>query len=98
MLSPLEGVYDELIQSRSKVGLPLQGPSWMKDPYGFLRASCAADALLNVIPRVRKRSISPAKGIRLLLEMLNTQSIFDIARGAAMILGVCYKTKSAARS
>jgi hypothetical protein len=99
MLSPLEGVYDELIRRRRKtMGLPPPGPSWMKDPHGLLQASCAADAMLNVIPRVRKRSISPARGIRLLLEMLSTQSIFDIARGAAMIRGVCYKTKSAARS
>jgi glycosyltransferase involved in cell wall biosynthesis len=93
-LSPLEGVYDELIERRRKVGLPLPGPAWMKDPQGLLRASCAADALLSVIPRVRTRSISPAKGIRLLLEMLNKQSIFDIAKGAAMARRARFKTSA----
>jgi hypothetical protein len=93
-LSPLEGVYDELIQRRRKMGSPLPGPAWMKDPQGLLRASCAADALLNVIPRVRTRSISPARGLRLLLDMLNKQSIFDLARGVAMVRGASFKTAS----
>jgi hypothetical protein len=87
VLSPLEAVYDELIQRRRKMGLPLPGPAWMKDPQKLMKASCAADALSNVIPRVRKGSISPAKGLRLLLEMLDKQPILDIARGAAMIRG-----------
>jgi glycosyltransferase involved in cell wall biosynthesis len=93
-LNPLEGVYDELIQIRRKTGSPLPGPTWMKDPQKLLRASCAADALLNVIPRVRTRSISPARGFRLLLDMLNKQSIFDLARGVAMVRGASFKTTS----
>jgi glycosyltransferase involved in cell wall biosynthesis len=92
VLSPLEAVYDELIQRRRKMGLPLPGPAWMKDPQKLMKASCAADALSNVIPRVRKGSISPAKGLRLLLEMLDKQPILDIARGAAMIRGASFKT------
>ena len=91
-LSPLEGVYDELIQSRGKMGLPLPGPDWMNDPQELLRASCAADALLNVIPRVRKGSISTVKGIRLLFEMLNKPSIVDIVKGVAMVRGVSFKS------
>jgi hypothetical protein len=82
-LSPLEGVYDEL---------PLPGPDWMNDPQELLRASCAADALLNVIPRVRKGSISTVKGIRLLFEMLNKPSIVDIVKGVAMVRGVSFKS------
>jgi glycosyltransferase involved in cell wall biosynthesis len=91
VLSPLEGVYDELIQCRRISCLPLPGPEWMKDTEGLLRASCPADALLNVIPRVRRGSISAIEGLRLLREMLNKQSIFDIAKGAAMVRGTSFK-------
>jgi len=87
VLSPLEGVYDELVELRRSKGSSLPGPVWMNDPQGLLRASCAADALANVIPRVRNGSMSAAKGIQLLLEMLNKQSIVDIAKGAAMLKG-----------
>jgi glycosyltransferase involved in cell wall biosynthesis len=92
VLGPLEAVYDELIQRRRAMGPPLPGPAWMQDPQKLMRASCAADALANVIPRVRKGSITPAKGLRLLLEMLDKQPILDIARGAAMIRGASFKT------
>jgi hypothetical protein len=43
---------------------------------------------------VRNRSFSAAKGIRLLLDMLNKQSIIDIVRGAAMVRGVSFKTSA----
>jgi glycosyltransferase involved in cell wall biosynthesis len=85
VLSPLEGVYDELIQRRRRMGSRLPGPSWMNDPEGLMRASCAADALLNVYIRVRGGSMKVTKGIRLLYEMLNELSIVDIAKGAAMV-------------
>jgi glycosyltransferase involved in cell wall biosynthesis len=84
-LSPLENVYDKLVQQRCEMGLPQQEPFWIKDPQKLLRASCAADALLYVIPRVRKRLISPARGTRLLMDMMSRQSLFDLARGVAMI-------------
>jgi glycosyltransferase involved in cell wall biosynthesis len=92
VLSPLEDVYDELVQRRRKSGSPLPGPAWMKDSQGLLRASCAADALANVIPRVRNGSMSAAKGIRLLIEMMNKQSIIDIAKGVALAAGWSFKT------
>jgi len=92
VLSPLEAVYDELIQRLRNIGSTQPGPAWMKDPQKLLRASCAADALLNVIPRVRKRVIGPVKGIRLILEMMDRQPIIDIVRGAAMAKGVTFKT------
>jgi glycosyltransferase involved in cell wall biosynthesis len=92
MLSPLEAVYDELIQRRRGMGSPLPGPAWMKDPQRLLRASCAADALLNVIPRVRNGSMSAAKGIKQLLEMLNRLTMIDTARGATMIKAWGFKT------
>jgi glycosyltransferase involved in cell wall biosynthesis len=95
VLTPLEGVYDYLVQLRSNKGSPLPGPAWMSDPRALLQASCAADALANIVPRVRNRSISPGKGIRLLLEMTNGQSIVDIAKGAAMVKGWSFKTGSA---
>lgn len=92
VLSPLEGVYDELIRLRRRKGSPLPGPGWMNDPPALLRASCAADALASVVPRVRNRSISPARGMRLLLEMLNKQSMTDIVKGAAMLRRASFKT------
>ncbi len=92
VLSPLEGVYDELIERRRALGLPQPGPAWMNDPSGLLRASCAADALASVMPRVRSRSITAGEGIRLLREMLNREWIFEIARGVAMIRGWSFKT------
>jgi glycosyltransferase involved in cell wall biosynthesis len=92
VLGPLEAVYDDLIRLRQKMGTPAPGPAWMKDPQGLLRASCAADALAYVIPRVRDGSMSVSKGIRMLLEMQNKQSIIDIAKGAAMLRGTSFKT------
>jgi hypothetical protein len=98
VLAPLEGVYDYMIQLRRSKGSPLPGPIWMNDPQALLQASCAADALTSVVPRVRNRSISPVKGIRLLLEMTNGQSMVDIAKGAAMVKGWSFKTGSAPES
>jgi hypothetical protein len=63
----------------------------MKNTEGLLRASCAADALLNVVPRVRKGYIGAFKGMRLLLEMTDRPSIIDIAKGATMAQGMSYK-------
>jgi glycosyltransferase involved in cell wall biosynthesis len=91
VLSPLEDVYDELIERRSKMGTPLPGPAWMNDPEGLMWASCAADALANVIPRIRTRSVGVVRGVRLLREMLNQRSIFDIPKGAAIVKGWSFK-------
>ena len=85
MLSPLEGVYDALIQSRRAIGPPAPRPRWMRDPNGLLRASCAADALLNVYSRIRNRSLKVTEGLRTLREMLSGLSISDVVRGAAML-------------
>jgi len=91
VLNPLESVYDDLIRLRRTQGSALPGPAWMDDPEALLRASCAADALVNVLPRLRNRSIGPGKGIKLLREMLSGQSIADIAKGAAMVKGWGFK-------
>jgi glycosyltransferase involved in cell wall biosynthesis len=98
VLNPLEGVYDELVERRSMMGTPLPGPSWMNNPEGLLRASCAADALANIIPRIRTRSVSIVKGMRLLREMLNQQSIFDIPKGAAIVKGWSFRTSPSSKS
>jgi hypothetical protein len=95
VLSPLEGVYDDLVERRRRTSLPLPGPPWMKHPQRLLRASCAADALASVVPRVRKGSISAAKGIGELREMLYKQSIIDITKGAAMLVGASFRTSQA---
>jgi len=84
-LSPLEGVYDELIRQRRLNGVPTPGPTWMNDPDGLMRAGCAADALIAVYGRVRKGTITPIKGIRMLREMLSDLSIVDVVKGAALI-------------
>lgn len=84
-LSPLEAVYDELIQQRRREGLPKTRPSFMRNSDRLTRASCAADALLTVYTRIRHHSITIIEGIRMVREMLNGQSVIDIVRGAAMI-------------
>ena len=84
-LTPLEGVYDALIQSRRAIGHPAPRSRWMNDPDGLLRASCAADALLNVYSRTRGRSLKFTNGLRMLREMLSGLSIADIVKGASMI-------------
>lgn len=97
-LSPLEGVYDELIRLRkSRMESPLPGPPWMGDPQGLLRASCAAGAFISVIPRIREGTMAAGKGTRQLLEMLDKQSILDIANGLAMLRGVTFKTLPSSR-
>ena len=98
VLSPLEGVYDNLIERRSRMGPPLPGPAWMNDPEKLMWASCAADALANVIPRIRTRSVGVVKGMRLLLEMLNQRSILDIPKGAAMVKGWSFRASSSLKS
>jgi glycosyltransferase involved in cell wall biosynthesis len=98
VLSPLEGVYDELIRLRHTKGAPLQGPAWMNNPQGLFRASCAADAWANVIPRVRNRSMSLSEGIRLLRITLSGQSLVDIAKGAAMLKGAGFKISPASKA
>jgi len=98
VLSPLEAVYDELIERRSKIGTPLAGPVWMSDPEGLMWASCAADALANVIPRIRTRSVGIVKGIRLLREMLNQRSILDIPKGAAIVKGWSFRASPSPKS
>ena len=91
VLSPLEGVYDELIERRQAMESPLPGPAWMADPQGLLRASCAADALMFVMTRVRNRTMTATKGLRMLQEMLNKQSFVDIAKGAALLQGKSFR-------
>lgn len=85
MLSPLEGVYDALIAERRALHVPEPRPRWMRDPAGLLRASCAADAFLNVYARIRRRALTVAGGLRLLREMLIGLSLADLVRGAAML-------------
>lgn len=92
VLSPLESVYDGLVEERRKSGLPLPGPTWMNNPQRLFHASCAADALANVVPQVRKGTISTAKGIAQLREMLYRQSAIDITNGAGMLVGATFRT------
>ena len=85
MLAPLEDVYDDLIRTRRAAGPSAPRPHWMNNPNALLRASCAADALLNVYSRVRRHTLTLAEGLKLLREMLYGLSPADIAKGAAMI-------------
>jgi glycosyltransferase involved in cell wall biosynthesis len=93
-LSPLEDLYDEMIKRRRMNGYPQPGPPWMNNAQGLLRASCAADAIANVVPRVRKGSMSIARGFAQLSEMLDGQSVVDIAKGLGLLRGACFKTNS----
>jgi glycosyltransferase involved in cell wall biosynthesis len=94
VLTPLEGVYDELVQLRAVKGSPSPGPAWMRDTQGLLRASCAADALGTVLQRVRKGSMRAFEGISQLQEMLDKQSIIDITKGAGMLLGTSFRASA----
>jgi hypothetical protein len=91
VLTPLEDVYDHLVRSRRRA--PAQGPHWMAQPNGILHTACAADALANVINRIRKKAVTPVEGLRLLAEMLDRKSPLDVLRGLAMLRGVTYKSR-----
>lgn len=91
-LTPLEGVYDGLVERRQSMVQPAPGPSWMKHPQKLLRASCAADALAYVMPRVRRGAMGAAQGFAQVREMLDEQPVFDLARGAALLAGATYRT------
>ena len=85
MLTPLEGVYDALIEKRRAAGIPAPLPRWMNDPAALLRASCAGDAFLNIYLGVRHRKLTVARGLRMLREMLHGLKLSDLFRGAAMV-------------
>jgi glycosyltransferase involved in cell wall biosynthesis len=70
----------------------LAGPGWLSDQESLLPDTCAADALGYLIPRVRKRIMTPGRALRLLNEMLDNQSLLDIAKGAALLRGAALKT------
>jgi glycosyltransferase involved in cell wall biosynthesis len=91
-LSPLENVYDELIALRRTRAMPAPGPDWMADPDSLLAVTCAADALGYVIPRIRKRSMTAGRGLRLLIEMLDKQSLLHLVTGAAVLRGTALRT------
>jgi glycosyltransferase involved in cell wall biosynthesis len=85
-LEPLEALYDsQIAESRARTPGAKLTSAWMKDPNALLRASCAADAILTVCTRVRKRSMNVGKGIRMLREMLSSHTAADVLKGAAMI-------------
>jgi len=84
VLTPLESVYDALIQQRQHVS-ELQRPSWMASPKDLHKSSSAADALLNVYGGVRTGKMKLHKGLRLLRELLDQHSFRDVVSGAMMI-------------
>jgi glycosyltransferase involved in cell wall biosynthesis len=84
VLTPLETVYDALIQQRRRVP-GLQKPSWMDRPNALQKSSSAADALLNVYGGVRTGKLKLRKGLRLLRELLDQHSVRDVVSGAMMI-------------
>lgn len=89
VLNPLEDVYDQLVRSRR--GASVAGPDWLNQPNALLHTACAADALANVITRIRKKAVTPVGGLRLLIEMLDRKSPLDVLRGLAMLRGMAYK-------
>jgi hypothetical protein len=84
VLTPLESVYDTLIQQTHRVP-ELQRPSWMESPKALQKSSSAADALLNVYGGVRTGKMKLRKGLRLLRELLDQHSVRDVVSGAMMI-------------
>lgn len=95
-LSPLESVYDKLLQSEPSRATT--GPHWMSRPVDLFHTSCAADALANVITRLRTKSTTPMQAIRSLFEMLDRKSILDVVKGLAMLRGITYRYQAPIRS
>lgn len=91
-LTPLGGVYDELIRQRHSASHPAPEPAWMHSPDKLLRASCAADALAHVVPRIRNHALHATQGVAQVLGMLNGQSVLDLPRGAALLTGATFRT------
>jgi hypothetical protein len=88
-LAPLEAVYDDLVRSRRHSAVA--APRWLSDPQQLLHTASAADALSNVIDRIRRKSITPFAGWSLLLEMLDRKSPADVLRGLAMLRGITHR-------
>jgi glycosyltransferase involved in cell wall biosynthesis len=97
-LSPLGPVYESLIHSGVRNAAPEVGPAWMGHPEKILRASSAADALASVLNRIKHGSITPFRGIQLLMGMLDKKSVADVIRGFAMWRGWTYKSSLSAAS
>ncbi|HKO18327.1 MAG TPA: glycosyltransferase family 4 protein [Acidobacteriaceae bacterium] len=84
VLTPLESVYDRLIEQRQQVS-ESNKPTWMESPEALQKSSSAADALLNVYGGVRTGKMKLPKGLRLLRELLDQHSFRDVVSGAMMI-------------
>jgi len=95
-LTPLEAVYDSLVQLGK--GPALNGLPWMDDPRSLMRVSSAADALSNVMKRVRQGKLNVAQGLKLLPEMLQRKSVGDVVKGFAMLRGWTYKASASSSS
>ncbi len=91
VLAPLEDVYEDMIRKRAHKGFPCAGPRWMKHPAHLLHASCAADAVANVLPRIRKGTLGIFGAFGTLTELLDNRPIFDIPRGIAMLREVTFR-------
>lgn len=84
-LSPLEGVYDRVLQQRAPSERYACSHCFPEKASQCLQAVCAADALAWILPRIRHRSIGMRRGIRELHEMLEGLSVIDIGRGIRML-------------
>lgn len=93
VLSPLEALYDSLVSQRPSTR---NGSRWMRDPDKILRTSAAADAIANVVVRVRKGKLRPAQALRTLSEMLGEKPSLDLIRGLAMLRGWTYRGRRSA--
>lgn len=88
-LTPLGPVYDSLVGTNR----PAQrGPAWMNQPAKILRTSSAADAVANLMVRVRQGKMRPLQALRSFSEMTNTRSPLEMMRGLAMLRGWTYRS------
>jgi hypothetical protein len=87
-LTPLEPVYDSLVQTGRQVE---PGPAWMRHPAKILRTSSSADAVAHLMVRVRGGKLPPFQALQSFFEMANTRSLLELLRGIAMLRGWSYR-------
>ena len=87
-LTPLEPVYDSLVQTGRQVE---RGPAWMRHPAKIFRTSSSADAVAHLMVRVRGGKLRPFQALQSFFEMANTRSLLELLRGVAMLRGWSYR-------
>jgi glycosyltransferase involved in cell wall biosynthesis len=92
-LQPLGALYRDVIGDRPRTRLQSE-PTWLRNPQRLTDACCAADSFLEIFARVRRGSIKPVEGLRILPEMLHGIAALDRMRGLALIKGWAFQASA----